>query len=431
VAWCRVGALSAVATISRQMKWADRQREAEDQVLRNFDDSPEAEMVYQARWNALLRDPDGFHSPEFRQALRTYIARPRHYIVPLLGEAYLNLFALLAEEATSDPEDLYRAGEGVVKYDILNSDNGYVFVPTKLADHKAHLADAERLASKGLLEYTRSIEGKRASYKEPGEYEHALASNTQPCHRALGWVLFAQGRAADAEKELLAAYDAEREDGETLFYLGQVALAQKDETKAEEYFLQGRATEGSDAKRCEAALKSLYESRHVGGDTFEAYVARLDEAQRTRRKDAALASRLVNQAPVPAFDLRALDGTRVSLDSLRSKVAVINFWGTWCGWCVKELPEYQKLLEKYASDAGVAILTIANDESPEAPRALLARRKWTFPVLIDDGYVADRAKITAFPTTWFLDRQGRLVFVKVGSSEKLLEEFSWRIDAVR
>jgi hypothetical protein len=97
----------------------------------------------------------------------------------------------------------------------------------------------------------------------------------------------------------------------------------------------------------------------------------------------------------------------------------------------EELPEYQKLFEKYPSDTGVAIVTIANDLNPEAPRALMGQRKWTFPVLVDDGYVADRAKITAFPTTWFLDRQGRLVFTKVGSSEKLLDEFSSRTDALK
>jgi thiol-disulfide isomerase/thioredoxin/predicted Zn-dependent protease len=427
----RVGALSTVASISRQMKWVDRQREAEDRILRDFDDGPEAEFVYAYRWRAFTENLETFHSPECRQTLRTYIARPRHYLVPLLGEAYLNLFALLAEDATSEPEDLYRAAEGVVKYDILNSSNGYLFVPTKLADRKVHLADAERLARAGLADYTKSVEGKRASYKKPGEYEQALASMTESSHRALGWVLLAQGRAADAEEELLAARAANPENGETLFYLGQVALGQKDEAKAEACLLKGRATEGTFAKRCDAALKSLYDSRHAGADTFEAYVTRIDEAERAKRKDAVLADRLATQAPVPSFDLRTLDGSRVSLESLKGKVAVINFWGTWCGWCVKELPEYQKLLEKYASDTGIAILTIANDLNPEAPRALMGQRKWTFPVLIDDGYVADRAKITAFPTTWFLDRQGRLVFVKVGSSEKLLEEFSWRTEALR
>ena len=54
-----------------------------------------------------------------------------------------------------------------------------------------------------------------------------------------------------------------------------------------------------------------------------------------------------------------------------------------------------------------------------------------FRVLLDNGYVAQKAKITSFPTTWFLDRDGKKAFEKVGWSEQLLEEFSWRIEAIR
>jgi hypothetical protein len=54
-----------------------------------------------------------------------------------------------------------------------------------------------------------------------------------------------------------------------------------------------------------------------------------------------------------------------------------------------------------------------------------------FPVLLDQQYVSDKAGIHSFPTTWFLDQQGRKAFETVGASEKLLEEFSWRIDALR
>ena len=51
-------------------------------------------------------------------------------------------------------------------------------------------------------------------------------------------------------------------------------------------------------------------------------------------------------------------------------------------------------------------------------------------MLFDDGYVS-KAEIYAFPTTWFLDREGRKVFEKSGWSEKLVEEFAWRIEAIR
>jgi len=109
---------------------------------------------------------------------------------------------------------------------------------------------------------------------------------------------------------------------------------------------------------------------------------------------------------------------------------VINFWGIWCGWCVKELPDLQKLHEKYAADPDVAILTIDNDQNPSDVPPWMKQRGFTFPVLLDDGYVT-KVGVHAFPTTWFLDREGRKVFEKVGWSEKLLEEFSWRVEATR
>jgi thiol-disulfide isomerase/thioredoxin len=133
---------------------------------------------------------------------------------------------------------------------------------------------------------------------------------------------------------------------------------------------------------------------------------------------------------VSAFNLKTLDGRPVTLESLKGRTVVINFWGIWCGWCVKELPDLQKLHEKYAADPDVAILTIDNDQNPSDVPPWMKQRGFTFPVLLDDGYVT-KAGVHAFPTTWFLDRQGRKVFEKVGWSEKLLEEFSWRVEATR
>ena len=54
----------------------------------------------------------------------------------------------------------------------------------------------------------------------------------------------------------------------------------------------------------------------------------------------------------------------------------------------------------------------------------------TVPVLVDDGYVG-KGGIHGFPTTWFVDRGGHIVFTKLGSTEKLAEEFGWRVEALK
>ena len=60
----------------------------------------------------------------------------------------------------------------------------------------------------------------------------------------------------------------------------------------------------------------------------------------------------------------------------------------------------------------------------------MKKKQFDFPVLLDDGYVR-KAGVVSFPTTWFVDRQGRIVFVQEGWSKHLVEEFGWRIEALK
>ena len=94
------------------------------------------------------------------------------------------------------------------------------------------------------------------------------------------------------------------------------------------------------------------------------------------------------------------------------------------------MPELQSLATKYASDSTVRILTIDNDPNTDELRSWLQKKGYTFTTLIDDGYLS-RSNLHTFPTTWFLDPSGRVVFTKTGWSEKLVEEFGWRIDMTR
>ncbi|HKJ91749.1 MAG TPA: TlpA disulfide reductase family protein, partial [Longimicrobiales bacterium] len=93
-------------------------------------------------------------------------------------------------------------------------------------------------------------------------------------------------------------------------------------------------------------------------------------------------------------------------------------------------PEFQKFDDRYRADPDVAIYTIDNDPDPDAVRTWMKNRKFAFPVLLDDGYVGE-AGVHVFPTTWFVDRQGRVAFVKEGWSAALEEEFAWRVEALR
>src|ERR1035438_6195033 len=108
------------------------------------------------------------------------------------------------------------------------------------------------------------------------------------------------------------------------------------------------------------------------------------------------------------FTLTALDGKVYSLDALRSHVVLLNFWAPWWPRCRKEMPDMQKLYERYEKK-GLIVLAVS-DEKRETVEGFLTKQSYTFPILLDP----DRKTNTAFyvegiPKSFLFDRQGRLV----------------------
>ncbi len=119
----------------------------------------------------------------------------------------------------------------------------------------------------------------------------------------------------------------------------------------------------------------------------------------------------------PDFKLRTLDGAEVSLASLRGKIVVLDFWATWCPPCVAEVPGYVKMQEKYR-EQGLAIVGVSVDRDASAVPPFLKKRGVNYQVGIDDGSLADQfGGIEAIPTTFLIDREGRIRHRKVGGME--------------
>ena len=94
------------------------------------------------------------------------------------------------------------------------------------------------------------------------------------------------------------------------------------------------------------------------------------------------------------------------------------------------MPGIQEFYDQHKDDPGVVFLTIANDTNPDLVHRFMAEHEYSFPVLLDDGFVRD-AGVRAFPTSWFIDARGQIWFEKQGWSEELAEEFGWRVEALR
>ncbi len=110
-------------------------------------------------------------------------------------------------------------------------------------------------------------------------------------------------------------------------------------------------------------------------------------------------------ALAPDFELQDLTGTRVQLSDLRGQVVVLNFWATWCGPCRQELPQLQRLQEKYA-DGGLVVLGVS-DEQPDVTLRFLEQRNLKFRTLHDNGgQIFQRFSVMEIPTTLVIGRDG-------------------------
>jgi len=429
------GVLMAVWIGYEQQGLTDKQHTISERILRDFPASPEAEWMLVEQYRAVVgkEDPAKLHGTpkeaEYRRQLRAFLARPHHRQMTLLGDAYRSLFSSLKDDATTTPEDLLTVVQGMARYEGINPHVAFAQGAITLAERTPYFREAERIARDGIVEGTKKIDEQRdvyKTYKTQEEYDRSFNWMTAFMDDALGWVFFKEGRLADAERELTQAYQRNVQNRDNLYHLGQLYEAMGREERAEHYYLEGLAVQMPGPNPNEGALQKLYTTRDGNLSGIEQAKAK----DREKRKAQVFQSRLPMPEAVLPFELKRLDGTRVTLVDLKEKVVVINYWGIWCGWCVEEMPEFQQLHERYQHDPGVVVLTINNDRNPETVPPWMTQQGYTFPVLLDDGY-AGRVNVHAFPTTWFLDRHGRIAFKKEGWTKELLEEFSWRIDVLK
>lgn len=116
----------------------------------------------------------------------------------------------------------------------------------------------------------------------------------------------------------------------------------------------------------------------------------------------------------PDFTLHAMKGPNTRLQELRGRVVMVNFWATWCGPCRQEMPHLNRLHEKY-NRAGLVLLGVNVDDDPANAAAVATKLGIQFPVLLDtDKKVSDQYDLQAMPSTYLIDRDGKVRFVHRG-----------------
>lgn len=117
--------------------------------------------------------------------------------------------------------------------------------------------------------------------------------------------------------------------------------------------------------------------------------------------------------PVPHVSLTDFDGARFDLADYRGKPVVLNFWASWCPFCVAEMPDFQRVHQELGDR--VAFVGVNLRDNGSAAQALAGKTGVTYRLAADpNGRVYSSFKGTGMPTTVFIDAHGRLVDLVTG-----------------
>ena len=120
--------------------------------------------------------------------------------------------------------------------------------------------------------------------------------------------------------------------------------------------------------------------------------------------------------PAPDFTVLDWDGNEVNFSDYAGKPVVLNFWAHWCGPCQMEMPEFNAKYEELEGEVTFLMVHVGADM--DAGKEKVAEGGYTFPVVFDkDSQVAAFYGVSAFPTSFFIDKEGNLQAYYVGAMD--------------
>ncbi len=218
-----------------------------------------------------------------------------------------------------------------------------------------------------------------------------------------------QGANPDSLEEVIGkAYDEIKESKSeaALKYI----KAHGDE-EASQYLLHEVSVE-----KCKEAIEALSPVVREGRlkTMIDNYAAR---SQKTLDREAAK-KKVAEGNAAPDFTLKSIDGKDISLSSLKGKTVVLDFWGSWCGWCIKGMPKMKEYYAKYKDK--LEILGIDCNDTDQKWRDAVKKHELPWLHVRNEGTtdVTVLYGISGFPTKIVVDATGKISKVVVGESEE-------------
>jgi len=120
--------------------------------------------------------------------------------------------------------------------------------------------------------------------------------------------------------------------------------------------------------------------------------------------------------PIRDFTAKLVDGNSFTLSEQEGKVVLMNFWATWCGPCVKEMPAFDMLLEEYGDQ--ISILAVSCDTDAQAAKDFLEEEGFGFPAVLDPmGSIQSLYPTDGIPYSVLIDQEGTVVETVLGGGD--------------
>lgn len=211
--------------------------------------------------------------------------------------------------------------------------------------------------------------------------------------------------------------------------LEKVMPAATVKTEIEQFVKDGVAS-----SKTKELLKKIYTAEKKSEAGYDEYLAKLEMAAKLKKKEE-LAKTQTND-PAPKFSLKDMEGNLVSLDGLKGKVVIVDFWATWCGPCIASMPAMKTAQEKLKARGDVEFVFVDTwetvDNKTQNASDFMKKNNYPFHVLMDDeNKVVGDFKVSGIPTKFIIDKTGNIRFKAVGwggNDDALIDEVNTMVE---
>ncbi|MCJ7732949.1 MAG: TlpA family protein disulfide reductase [Anaerolineales bacterium] len=123
-----------------------------------------------------------------------------------------------------------------------------------------------------------------------------------------------------------------------------------------------------------------------------------------------------NGFQAPGFTLSTLEGKELDLEDLRGNPIILNFWASWCPPCRAEMPDFQQTYQEFQeTDLQIIAINATDQDSLKGMMAFVNQHNLKFPIILDStGETSQAYHVHSLPTSYFIDREGRIKDIIVG-----------------